>query len=243
MDYQIILVILIICIAFGGEAIFGFGGGLIAIPLLSLFLGVRDAVTLALLFQVAMGVLIFKVHRNIRWRVARPISGGLVVGTVTGTLLLSRANTTFLQLFLACTILAFLIKMIWLKGLAVHNIHSKPWTTGSGFVAGLCQGLIGIGGPVLAMYLSVALPKKDQFRATTIYLLFMVCVIRLIISVPQDLYSRQLIELAAYALPFFAIVVTAGQILHQKINQTYYQRAIYLILLIAALSLFFKALN
>ncbi len=243
MDSQILLAILIITVAFGGEAIFGFGGGLIAIPLLSLSLGVRDAVTLALLFQVAMGVLIFKTYRDINWKVAKPITGGLIVGTIAGTLFLSKANTTFLQLFMALAILTFLIKMIWFKSLVIRDIHNKAWTSGSGLAAGLSQGLIGIGGPILAMYLSVATPKKAQFRATTIYLLFMICVVRLVISVPQGLYTQRIIEIALWTVPLFIAAIAAGQLLHHKIKEEYYRVAIYIILFGAAGSLLVKALN
>ena len=47
-------VILITSIAFFGEAMFGFGGGLIAVPLLSTIIGVKNAVTFTLIFQVFM---------------------------------------------------------------------------------------------------------------------------------------------------------------------------------------------
>lgn len=42
---------IIILVAFGVEALFGFGGGLVAVPLLSLVIDVRDAVALVSVLQ------------------------------------------------------------------------------------------------------------------------------------------------------------------------------------------------
>lgn len=243
MDSQIVLAILIIFTAFLGEAVFGFGGGLVAIPLLSLFLGVRDAVTLVLIFQLCMGLLIFKIYREVNWKAAVMISGGLAVGTIVGTLFLSEANVIFLQVFLALAILVFLIKMVFLKGIVIKNAKSKTLAVGTGLSGGLFQGLIGIGGPILTMYLSVAESKKARFRATLIFLLFATSVLRVVISIPQQLFTPRIIELALFTLPFFLIAIALGQILHNKINEKYYQVAIYLILLASASLLLVKALG
>jgi len=54
MDPVNILIPVIVACAFFGEAIFGFGGGLISVPLISLLIGVKDAATLVLVFQFCM---------------------------------------------------------------------------------------------------------------------------------------------------------------------------------------------
>ena len=86
MDINALLVALIIAVAFLGEAIFGFGGGLISVPLLSLILNVKEAVTLVLIFQLRMGLLIFKSYKHITWKVAKPMTLGVIVGTILGTI-------------------------------------------------------------------------------------------------------------------------------------------------------------
>lgn len=57
---------IIILVAFGGEALFGFGGGLVAVPLLSLVIDVRDAVVLVSVLQFLIGFLIIKNYRHTR---------------------------------------------------------------------------------------------------------------------------------------------------------------------------------
>ncbi|MCB0336701.1 MAG: hypothetical protein KDD62_10365, partial [Bdellovibrionales bacterium] len=58
---------LIIFAAFLGQAIFGFGGGLLAIPLLSIMVPVREAVTIVLCFQLLAGVLVFEAAEQLSW--------------------------------------------------------------------------------------------------------------------------------------------------------------------------------
>jgi len=237
-----VLAAVIIAVAFFGESLFGFGGGLIAIPLLSLFLGVRDAVTLVLIFQVATGLLIIKSYKHIDWKSAKLMMPLLVVGTIAGTLLLAAANTVFLQFFLALSIVLFLIKMVWFQGFTLGKKYDKVAGAASGLSGGLLQGLIGIGGPVITMYLSVVTPRKLALRATLIYLLFVICVVRLAISIPQDLFTTRIVELALSALPFFLVAIFLGQKFNQKISEKYYRHGVHTILACSSLLLFYKAL-
>ncbi len=243
MDSQVALVVVIISLAFFGEAIFGFGAGLVSVTLLSLFLGVRDAVSLVLLFQLSMGLLIFKTYHRVNWKVARSLSGGLVVGTIIGTLFLSRANTIFLELLLAAFIIVFLIRMLFFKKLTVSNTGNKAVTGSVGLGTGLFQGLIGSGGQILIMYLSSVLPKKETLRATLIYLFFVTSVIRLVISVPEGLMTPRVLHLAVITMPFFLVAIVLGQILHDRVKERYYQVAVYAVLSVSAILLVAKSLN
>lgn len=225
-----ILVALIIGAAFFGEAIFGFGGGLIAIPLLSLLIGVKDAVTLVLIFQLLMGLLIWKSHKHIDWKHARPMAVSILVGTVIGTLLLSQASVFFLQLFLAAAILVFLAKMLWFNGFTLGKQANAVAATTTGLGGGLFQGLIGTGGPVLTMYLSVAIREKLSLRATLIFILFVTSAVRLGISIPSSLFTQELLVLALFALPVFLAAIVVGQRLLNIVNEVYYRRGIYVIL-------------
>src|SRR5258708_33640020 len=78
MNETALLAAIIIAIAFFGESIFGFGGGLISIPLLSLLIGVKGAVTLVLIFQLLTGLLIWKSYKHIDWKSAKPMTLSIV---------------------------------------------------------------------------------------------------------------------------------------------------------------------
>jgi uncharacterized membrane protein YfcA len=242
MDAAYILVPLIIAVAFFGESVFGFGGGLISVPLISLLLGVKEAATIVLVFQTCMGLLIFKSYKRIDWKDANPLTLGALIGVTIGTLLLSRASTSFLQLFLAVSIFTFLIKTIWFNGFTLGHESSKIAATGAGFGGGIFQGLVGMGGPILTMYLSVASPNKLAMRATLIYVAFISSIVRLGISIPKQLFTDQVIHFSLISIPSFLIAIFVGQNIHHKVSDYYYKKSIELILAFAALTLVCKSL-
>ena len=242
MDISYVLVPLVIALAFFGEAIFGFGGGLVSIPLISLLLGVKDAVTLVLIFQLLMGLLIFKSYKHIDVKSAMPMTITVIVGAIVGTLLLSQASVVFLQLFLAAAILLFLAKTTWFNGFTLGKGHSSLKAGTTGLAGGLFQGLIGTGGPIITMYLSVAVKHKSAVRATLIWLLFVSSLFRLWISIPQHLISERVLHLAYIALPFFLVAIVIGQILHKQVSTHYYRLGINVALAVSAGVLVGKAL-
>ncbi len=238
----IILVVFIITIAFFGESIFGFGSGLIAIPLLSLIIGVKDAVILMLIFQLLMGLLIWKSYKQIDWKLSRPMTISIVTGTIIGMFLLSKSSAVFLQLFLAISIIVFLIRMIWFNGFIFSHKLNKIISTLTGLVSGLLQGIIGTGGPILTMYLSVAIKEKPSLRSTLIYLLFVTSIVRLVIYIPGHLFNDYILQLAGIALLPFLIAIFVGQHMHHKIGEKYYRLGIYIILTGSAILLLSKSI-
>lgn len=242
MDPIIVLTVLIITVAFLGESVFGFGGGLISIPPLSLLIGVKEAVTLVLVFQLFMGLLIFKTYKQTNWKVARPMTLPIIIGTIIGTLALSKSSTTFLQVFLACSILVFLVKLLFFNGFTLGHKKSKITGATAGLGGGLFQGLIGTGGPILLMYLTVAVRDKAVMRATLIYLFFIPSIIRVIISIPQDLFTHSVIKASLISFPFFIAAMVLGQVTHHKISDKYYKTVINLILFFSAVVLLLKSL-
>ncbi len=231
---------LVICLAFFGESIFGFGGGLISIPLLSFVIGVKDAVTLALIFQLLMGLLIFHNYKDTDWKVAIPMTAGLIIGGTIGTFTLSLLSNVFLERLLAVTIFIFLIKMIFFNGFTFGNPKHKAWGIFAGLLGGWVQGVVGTGGPILSMYLAVATPEKRVFRATLIYLLFMVSLTRVITSLGRGLLTQHIFFLSLPILPFFIIAIFVGHFIHAKIAEKYYRYAVYIILFFSAVSMLFK---
>lgn len=240
---EIILLIIIISIAFGAEAVFGFGAGLISVAAISIIIGVKDAVTFVLIFQLLMGLLIFKNYKSISWRAASIISGGLIIGTIIGTFTLSSLNPKLLQAILAIAIVLFLIKMKFFNNVVLKRTPGKfkPGLIGS--MAGILQGLIGTGGQILMMYLPGIINDKARLRATLIYLFFITSVVRIIISVPEGLLSEEILKNAVIVLPFFLLSIILGQRYHGRVNDRYYQLAIYVFLTISALALSIKTIT
>lgn len=234
------MTILVISAAFFGEALYGFGGGLVAIPLLSLFLGVRDAVILTLFFQLLFGLLILRVHHEVDWKSIKPVLPGLVLGTFLGTVSLSFFPDSILRFILGGLILLYLLKEIRLRSFTISN-PARIWIASLfGFFSGWLQGAIGSGGPPLVVYLSELRLEKTAFRASIIAFLFAANILRVVFSGSLGLFNQHVLTAAIPVLPFFLLALWAGQHYHPAIPEKYYRSAIYVVLFLSALTLLLK---
>lgn len=101
---------IIIGFSFFVQSLLGFGGGLIGIPLLSLYMSVQDAVTIVLFFQTLMGFLIFKIHKQVEWNLIKKIAIASVIGLVIGFLFLHVLPERIMAALLVLTIVLHLMK-------------------------------------------------------------------------------------------------------------------------------------
>lgn len=229
---------IIILVAFGGEALFGFGGGLVAVPLLSLVIDVRDAVVLVSVFQFLIGFLIIKNYRSVAWHLMPPLLIGMLGGVFVGVYALSFLNVSVLQGLLAVFIFAFLAKTFFAPQLAV----SAP-SVATGTASGFFQGCLSMGGPNLVIYLKNLLPDPRVFRASMIFWLSVANVIRIPMTSQESLYSSTVIKLTLIILPVFIIATFVGQKFHQKIPARLYFRTVYVFLFLAETSLLIRSIT
>lgn len=233
----------LIIIFFGtlGHVVFGFGGGLISIPPLSLIVGVQRGVTLSLVLQLVTGVLIWQLRHDLRWRVLRPMIGGLVIGTPLGIYFLCQANETFLRLFLASVILVYLVKSTFFDQASFPGLKRAGGGFGMGLAAGLLQGLIGSGGPPMVIYLRETIRGKAAMRAGLLFLLFISNGLRLPLSISAGLFDPMVLEISLAAIPCFALALFLGHRWHDKMSEKHYQLAIRLVLIVSAILLILKS--
>jgi len=230
-----ILEVLIIGVAFFCEAVFGFGGGLISIPLLSLLIGVKKAVTLALIFQLGMGLLLIHSHKDINIKAGLMMGAGMLVGTFAGVSALISLSEQTLRVILAIAIFALLFQMLFGKKFQMHFKENLISDFLAGAIGGLLQGLIGAGGPILTVYLLAIGISTKSFRATLIFLFFISSVLRVFLSFSFNLFTLEIQQTAFAALPLFLIALIAGHYSFKRLNERYYRIGVGIILFIAAI--------
>ncbi len=230
---------IVIVLAFGGEALFGFGGGLVAVPLLSLVIDVRESVVLVSIFQFFVGFLIFKSYRSVAWSLMPPLILGMVGGVIVGVYSLSVMNLTVLRFMLATFILAFLGRTYFASALAIEKPSFVSGTV-SGFFGGFFQGCLSTGGPNLVIYLKKLVPDPKMFRATMIFWLSLANIIRIPFTNQGELYTENVKSLAIQIFPVFLLTILIGQVLHHKISEKLYFKVVHIFLLIAAITLVVK---
>lgn len=233
---------LVLLLAFVGEALFGFGGGLVSVPLLSLAIGVRDAVVLASIFQCLLGFLVLTNYRDVAWAMIRPLLVGVFAGVIIGAYSLPLFDPNVLRRILALFILAFLGKTLLAPNLAVTKPGVFSGAT-SGLLSGFFQGCLGTGGPNLVMYLTRIVPEQRAFRATMICALSVSSFVRMPFFASAELFTPFIRSIAIPVLPFFLIGVVAGQRMHHRVPSRWYFRSVYVFLFLSAITLLWRSVG
>jgi len=145
------------------HGVLGFGFPLVATPLLSIFLSVKEAVLLTLfptLFSnaktVKNGTNFLNIFKEYKWLIL-PI----VAGSFLGTTLLISYDVTFYKLLLAFVILLYLNKSFFNLSLHVAIKPTKMMLV-FGLLSGLVSGLVNIMVPVLIIYILEAKIEKEK---------------------------------------------------------------------------------
>lgn len=155
-----------VLLAAAAQQLAGFGFALMAMPLLSVLLGPRDAVVVASLASLAGGTVM---TYRLRALVDRPVLGrlalGAVVGLPLGVVVLGSVSEDPLKVAVALAVLA----MVVILAAGFRFREERPRTeVGAGFVSGVMGTSLGIGGPPVVLALQASDMAQHTFRATTV---------------------------------------------------------------------------
>lgn len=140
--------------------VFGFGGGAIAVPVLGLFFGLSQhlAQGTAVVMVVPNLLLSFwryRLHGHIDGRIIAALAGGAAVAAYPAARLANHLDAGVLRLCFALAILALAVAIAWR---ALRPVSTRPprtplhwgWTTILGLIGGICSGMFGTGGSMIA---------------------------------------------------------------------------------------------
>jgi uncharacterized membrane protein YfcA len=149
------------------HGLLGFGFPMVATPLLSLLLGVKEAVLLTLFPTMVSNAQVIKKSGNFRVIFSKYwlLFIFVIIGSFLGTSFLIKFDSQFYKLLLAFVILLYLNKdklKISLKEVIQNN--PKKMMIIFGFLSGIVSGLVNIMLPVLVIYvLEMNLKKEHSF--------------------------------------------------------------------------------
>lgn len=167
MEATTLPVLLIVFLATLIRSAFGFGEALIAVPLLALFIPLKEAAPLAVLVSITVAaVVVAQDWRKIHVRSAGWLVLSTLLGIPLGLVLLTSSHQQAIKTALAVLILAF--SGYSLLGRRPPQLHSdrRSWLFGCGFCAGVLGGAYGMNGPPLVIYGAMRRWTAQHFRAT-----------------------------------------------------------------------------
>ena len=146
---------------------FGFGEGLVALPLLAFVLPVEIAApVVVLLSTVIAAIVVAQDWREIHWRSTAWLLAPTFAGIPFGVALLTSGHQRQVKGVLAAMIVMFSIYFLVSPKPPELRQDRRSWLLGCGFVAGVLGGAYGLNGPPLVVYGSMRRWTPRHFRAT-----------------------------------------------------------------------------
>ena len=224
----------------------GFGGSLVAIPLLTMIVGPVEAVALVVMVQLVGSIgIVPTVLDKARWSLIVATAGPLLVTQTVASAFLVSAPRSLLQLLFGVLVACFAVSMvIWPVRVGQGGLEELPerparvllGAAAFGLLGGTMAGLIGAAGPPIVYYYR-RLFSDLFFRAQ------LICVFSIASSsLSLTLFARgvigwELIVQAATLVPAMLAGLILGSLLAPRLPRAAFGRAVGVTLLLAGLVL------
>jgi uncharacterized protein len=236
---QLVAALAVVGIAYVVRGIAGFGSGLIATPLLLLFLPLTVAVPLVVILDYAASAMQgIRDRRAIDWREIVRVLPTAVVGVVVAFWLFRLVDSQWLVKTLA----------VFLIGVAIYQLRSDGsgrrvsslWALPAGAFGGLVGTLFGTGGPFYVAYLHGRQLDKIAFRATFSTIFLLDGAGRIISYALAGFLNERFFGVLVWLAPMMALGIFVGRRLHADIGAVTFRRGISVLLLLSGGILLFK---
>lgn len=221
---NLVCLLLVIFVAYLVQAITGFGGALLSLPILILLVGFDQGRILTTTLSLVTGLLVaFFYRKHINRKKLLEILLVMALGTGVGLVLDQLVQADFLiTAYAVVTILLALVRFIPFKG--KDKKPGRPLMLAILLMAGLMQGLFVAGGAFLMVYAMYEFPDKNEFRSTCSAVWGILNWFMLFYYVWDGRLGRDNLNLVALCLPVVLLMAFLADKLQAKINQALFAK-------------------
>jgi uncharacterized protein len=221
----------------------GFGANLVSLPILAHFMSLQVAVTLLLVLDlIVSGLLGVRNRQQTDFGEIRRLLPTMLSGMLLGVLLLTWAAERWLLLLLGAFVGCF---ALWnLFGRPSQQPASARWAWPAGLAGGVFSALFGTGGPVYTLYLARRITDTNRLRATIGAVILGSAFVRLVLFTGSGFFAKPgLLAMSLLLLPCAVLGYAVGSRVQSRLPQASVRRAIWILLLVSALSLLARGLS
>jgi len=228
VDYAIFAFAVTLGFAVRGGA--GFGGGIVAVPLLALIGPLAAVVPCTAGLNTIASVLYGGANwRKVEWRELARIAPFAVAGAAIGIALLAHIDSRPLSRIFGVFIMAYAAYMLYSAG-EMPDIPWR-WLTPIAAVLSVMGGAIGslfggAAGPVFVMYLNALKIEKNCFRATLTMLMIALGFTRVTGYAVMGLYTTPVLTMVAIGIPLMLLGGYLGDRVVRRFNQRRFNIAV-----------------
>ena len=234
MVLDLLAVAAIICIAAFLQSISGFGFSLLAMPLLSVFVDIHDAVVIATLCGIfTNAVHLKKDHHLVERSVARRISLSALIGMPLGVVVLSLFSATQMRVIIGAVTVVLVFLMMRHFVLKVENTKVD---IALGALSGVLATSVSTNGPPLVFLLQSKQLDPWCLRATLAYVFTVSGCASFVVLMMAGKGSVDAFQSALLSLPAMYLGTVIGRRTRNYVTQEVFTRLMYVLLLATALS-------
>lgn len=228
---DLIIVLVVIFAALVLRAILGFGDALIAMPILSLVLGLTITTPLVALIQITMTLfLLYEDRANIEIGPIWKLVVSSFVGIPLGAYLLLAVPEAYMRIVLG-------LFLLFVGGVALFNItirfpDNTPTTVAVGFVNGIIGGAYNLIGPLIVMFCAGKPWSPNKFRGMLTAYFGAVGLFITITHAVQGYWNQTVFTYFAYAIPVAILAFFLGNLIHHRLNADRFKTLVNVFLLI-----------
>lgn len=230
------LTLLILLISTIIRSTFGFGDALIAMPLLTLLLGIQTAAPLFACITTTIATLILlSSWRDIDFPSAWRLILATIAGIPFGILVLKFAPEKFVVQALGIFLLLF--GLYRLTGAKLPSLKNRNWAYPFGFIGGIFGSAYNINGPPVVIYGSMCSWEPEKFRATLQSYFQPTGLVILISHFFSGLWTGQVLQLYLFNLPIILVATWIGTKISQLIPTERFEKFLFVAFLLLGLLL------
>ena len=221
------------------QGLTGFGGALVAIPLLSLVMDVKQAVPLAILNGlVVTTTLAWTLRHLLDWRKIFPLLAGSVPGILLGTVFLKQADPVVISRLLGGLLIAISVMNLCFAPKPINP--PRVWAYIAGFFSGVINATVGAGGPPAIIYTTLNSWKKDEIRAALTGFFVLNGYVTAVVHAGNGIITGYTLQIFAFTGGFVLLGTLTGSRISSRIPRGTYLRIVYLLLASLGLMLLFR---
>lgn len=232
-----LLFFIVVLITNAIQAITGFAGTLLAMPLSIQLIGVEDAkVVLNFITFLTCLVIAIQNRNAVKWKVLGKILVFMLIGMIVGVWIFKLVQVNFLLYLYG--IMIILIAISNLRGKKM-DIPLKAWmSAGILILAGVIHGIFVSGGALLVIYAAIVLKSKGEFRATVASVWVVLNSFMIIEEMAEGIFQLDLAVFCVIScIPAFVGVWIGNRVYH-SISRERFMHLTYLLLLLSGILCF-----
>jgi len=236
--FETVALITIVVVAAFIQGLTGFGFGLIALPLLGLFLPLKMIIPLIIMLALFISLtLSIQLRHAIDWKKITALSIATLPGIPLGIYILQNLPAEPLALSLGLVMVSFTSYQLLATPKTINL--GLPYTLSAGFACGVLTASISTGGPPVIIYAAMQPWSKDQAKATVACFFFISGFTTVVSHAISGLITTEVLYNFTISLPALILGIFAGTFAYKRMSDHGYKSlALILVFLLGGMMIF-----